>query len=89
MDTNVKQKKKNLAIICLLFVCVFTSSNAVNNLQSSINVVDDVGIYSLAFLAAGSMLASLFLTIPVIFIFGYKWTIAAGQGAIQFGSKCF
>jgi hypothetical protein len=79
---NEKRKKKNVAIICLAFVCVFTSSNAVNNLQSSINVDGEVGIYSLAFLAAGSMFASVLLTTPLIFIFGYKWTIMTGQIAI-------
>lgn len=76
---NKKAKKKNLAIICLAFVCVFTSSSAVINLQSSINVDHHVGLYSLALLTAGSMFASLFLTTPLIFIFGYKWIIVAGQ----------
>jgi hypothetical protein len=79
---NEKRKKKNLAIICLIFICVFTSSNAVNNLQSSINVEGDAGLYSLAFLAAGSIIACLLFTTPLIFIFGYKWTIVAGQVAI-------
>jgi len=79
MSKNEKRTKKNVAIICLAFVCVFTSSNAVNNLQSSINVDGEVGLYSLAFLTAGSMFASLLLTTPLIFIFGYKWTIVAGQ----------
>jgi hypothetical protein len=79
MGENEKRTKKNVAIICLAFVCVFTSSNAVNNLQSSINVDGEVGLYSLAFLTAGSMFASLLLTTPLIFIFGYKWTIVAGQ----------
>lgn len=82
MGKSKKHEKKNLAIICLAFVCVFTSSNAVNNLQSSIHVDGDVGLYSLAFLTAGSMFASLLLTTPLIYIFGYKWTIVAGQVAI-------
>jgi hypothetical protein len=80
--TSRKGKKKNFLIISLAFVCVFTSSNAVNNLQSSINVVGDVGLYSLTFLTAGSMFASLLLTTPLIYIFGYKWTIMAGQIAM-------
>ena len=54
----------------------------VNNLQSSINFSHHVGLYVLALLAAGSIFASLFLTTPLISIFGYKWTMLTGQVAI-------
>lgn len=34
MKKNGNGKKKNVGIMCIAFVCVFTASNAVNNLQS-------------------------------------------------------
>ena len=81
-NKNKTGTKKNLTIICLIFLGVFTSTNAVNNLQSSIHVDSDIGLYSLSFLTAGSMFASLVLSTPLMFLFGYKWNIVAGQVAM-------
>ena len=75
-------KKKNLLILSLAFVGVFTAYNGVTNLQSSLNVEEDVGLNSLALFAGGGMFASLFLSTPIMFIFGYKWSIVAGQIAL-------
>ncbi|CAF1364504.1 unnamed protein product [Adineta steineri] len=72
-------KKRNLSMICLAFLCIYTSFNAVNNLQSSINTDKNVGLYSLTILSAGSILSCFVFTIPLIYILGYKWTIVAGQ----------
>lgn len=81
-DQHHKGKKKNLAVISLAFLGVFTSYNAVSNLQSSLNADEDVGLNSLALFASGGIFASLFLSTPIIFIFGYKWSIVAGQVAL-------
>jgi hypothetical protein len=75
-------KKKNLAVISFAFLGVFTAYNSVSNLQSSLNIDEDVGLNSLALFSSGGMIASLFLTTPIIFLFGYKWSIVAGQVAL-------
>ncbi|CAF1471946.1 unnamed protein product [Adineta steineri] len=72
-------KKRNLAMICLAFLCALTSFNAVNNLQSSMDVDKNVRLHSLAILSGSSILSCFVFTIPLIYILGYKWTIIAGQ----------
>ncbi|CAF3752723.1 unnamed protein product [Rotaria sordida] len=82
LDQNQKKKggkKRNLTIICLSFVCAYTSYNAVANLQSSVNTEKNVGLYSLVLEAVGSIFGSLFLTTPLMYTFGYKWIIVIGQ----------
>ncbi|CAF1235505.1 unnamed protein product, partial [Adineta steineri] len=78
-NKNRGGKKRNLSMICLTFLCAYTSFNAVANLQSSINIDKNVGLYSLAILSGGSILSSILFTTPLIYILGYKWTIVAGQ----------
>lgn len=81
-DEHQGGKKKNLLIISFAFVGVFTAYNGVTNLQSSLNVDEDVGLNSLALFASGGMFASLFLITPILFLFGLKWSIVAGQVAL-------
>lgn len=71
--------KRNFIMICLAYVCAYTSLNAVISLQSSVNAEANVGLYSLAVLYGSSLVTSLFLTTPLGHIFGYKWSIVAGQ----------
>jgi hypothetical protein len=52
-ENKQKGKRKNLAVICLAFVCVYTALNAVSNLQSSVNKDQDIGLRSLAIASAG------------------------------------
>ncbi|UJR29775.1 hypothetical protein I4U23_017322 [Adineta vaga] len=79
-DGNMKKKtKRNFIMICLAYVCAYTSLNAVISLQSSINSDADIGLYSLATLYGSSLITSLFFTTPIGYIFGYKWSIVGGQ----------
>ena len=77
--TGGKSTKKNFFVISITFILIFTSYNAVTNLQSSINTDENVGLYSLAIIAGCSIFSCLFLTNPIIFLAGYKWTIFIAQ----------
>ncbi|UJR16582.1 hypothetical protein I4U23_003482 [Adineta vaga] len=73
--------KTNFAILCITFVLVYTSFNAVTNLQSSIHSHKNVGYYSLAIISGCTVFSCLFITNPLIFLCGYKWTIVLAQFA--------
>ncbi|CAF3797517.1 unnamed protein product [Rotaria sp. Silwood1] len=74
-----KSTKKNFSVISITFILIFTSYNAVTNLQSSANTDGNVGLYSLAIISGCSVFSCLFLTNPIIFLAGYKWTIFIAQ----------
>ncbi|CAF1407726.1 unnamed protein product [Adineta steineri] len=74
-----KGAKRNFIMICLAYVCSYTSLNAVISLQSSINTDANIGLYSLAIMYGSSLITSLFFTTPIGYIFGYKWSIVSGQ----------
>ncbi|CAF1286885.1 unnamed protein product [Adineta steineri] len=76
--SNVR-RKTNFTILCITFILVYTSFNAVTNLQSSIHEDTSVGYYSLAILSGCTVLSCLFFTNPLIFLCGYKWTIVLAQ----------
>ena len=76
---NSRFRRRNLFTTCVAFVCVYTSFNAVNNLQSSFNMEKDVGLYSLGLISVASVVACFCLTVPIIYIGGYKWAIVSGQ----------
>jgi hypothetical protein len=78
-EARHRRMKKNFVILCLAFVLLYTSYNAVANLQSSIHPDKGVGLYSLAINSGSSVLSYLIFTIPIIFVGGYKWTIVAAQ----------
>ncbi|CAF3820381.1 unnamed protein product [Adineta steineri] len=86
MDTNNKNKKgstkRNFIMICFAYTCATTSLNAVVNLQSSLNTDKDVGLNSVAITYGASLLTCIFLTTPLGYIFGYKWSIVGGQFGI-------
>ncbi|CAF1332814.1 unnamed protein product, partial [Adineta steineri] len=47
-EDEKKGAKRNFIMICLAYVCSYTSLNAVISLQSSINTDANIGLYSLA-----------------------------------------
>ena len=75
-------RRRNLALICFAFLTTFVSINAVTNLQSSINVRNNVGLYSLAIMSVAMVLSSLFLSNALVSMLGYKWSIVSGQVGI-------
>ncbi|CAF3858734.1 unnamed protein product [Rotaria sordida] len=73
------RRKTDFTILCLTFILVYTSYNAVTNLQSSIHTDNTIGYHSLAIISGCSILSCLIFTNPLIFIGGYKWTIVLAQ----------
>jgi Ion channel regulatory protein UNC-93 len=78
-DLPKVRRKTNFTILCLTFILVYTSYNAITNLQSSIHTDKEVGYYSLAIISGCSVLSCLFFTNPLIFLDGYTWTIVLAQ----------
>ena len=70
-----KEVKKNFFIIALTSVLIYTSFNAVTNLQSSINIERNIGLYSLSIISGCAIFTCIFLINFIIFLTGYKWTI--------------
>ncbi|CAF0768384.1 unnamed protein product [Adineta ricciae] len=76
---------KNLFVICLAWVLLFTAFQGISNLQSSLNVEGDVGMNSMAIIYAFLIFSSALLPHPMMSIFGMKWTIVI----CQFGYLAF
>lgn len=83
-DLPKSRRKTNFTILCITFILVYTSFNAVTNLQSSIHTDKSVGYYSLAIISGCTVLSCLFFTNPLIFLCGYKWTIVLAQFGFLF-----
>ncbi|KAL8590614.1 hypothetical protein ACOMHN_011050 [Nucella lapillus] len=67
--------KKNVVVVSVGFLFVFTSFQAISNLQTSLNKEDGVGAYSLSAIYAALILSCVFLPKFVIARLGCKWTI--------------
>ncbi|CAF0755185.1 unnamed protein product [Adineta ricciae] len=89
-ETNIKEKDevpilsirqiyKNLAILSIAFVLLFTAYNGIAALQSSLNTKGNVGINSLLVNTIFIAFSSIFLTGIAMDIFGLKWTILIGE----------
>ena len=70
---------KNLLVLCVAFLLLFTGSGAMGNLQSSLNTEANVGLNSLSISYASLIFSAMFLPHPVIAIFGLKWTLVLSQ----------
>lgn len=69
-----KRHWKNLIILSLTFLFCFTAYGAIQNIQSSVNSSQGLGLLSLGIVYA-SLIASSLLAPAVIKFFGAKWTI--------------
>lgn len=67
---------KNALVLSFGFLCLFTSFQALMNLQSTLNQEGDVGLISTAVIYAALILSCLFLPPPIISFLGCKWTVA-------------
>ncbi|UJR26005.1 hypothetical protein I4U23_007351 [Adineta vaga] len=76
---------KNLFVICLAWILLFTAFQGIANLQSSLNVEGDVGMNSMAIIYAFLIFSSALLPHPMMSVFGMKWTIVI----CQFGYLAF
>jgi len=70
---------KNLLVLCVTFLLLFTGFRAISNLQSSLNTEANVGVNSLSIIYAFLIFSSIFLPHPLITLLGLKWTIVISQ----------
>ncbi|UJR32834.1 hypothetical protein I4U23_020296 [Adineta vaga] len=76
---SVRQIYKNLAVLSIAFVLLFTAYSGIAALQSSLNTKGNVGVNSLLVSTIFVLFSSIFLTGISMDIFGLKWTIVIGE----------
>lgn len=69
--------KKNLIVLCVSFILIFSPFRGVQNLQSSLNAEDQLGIIAMSCLH-GTMVLTCFLAPLWTNVFTAKWTLALG-----------
>ncbi|XP_068926523.1 protein unc-93 homolog A-like [Petaurus breviceps papuanus] len=75
MDSNLK----NVIIIAIGFLFLFTAYGALQNLQSSLNKAAGLGVTTLSVIYASIVVSSMFLPPVIIKKFGCKWTITVSM----------
>ncbi len=82
-DCNDKAEKrkilKNLAIVSCAFMFLFTAFQSLQNLQSSLNKVEGLGLASLSVVYGALIVSCMFVPPLVISKLGCKWTVAASM----------
>lgn len=68
---------KNLIVLCLSFILVFSSFRAIQNLQSSMHTTDNLGILTMMMVHVSMVFACLVAPI-IINIFRAKWALCIG-----------
>ena len=68
---------KNLIVLCLGFIFVYSSFRAIQNLQSSVNGGNDLGVITMALVHISMVFASLLAPI-IINVFTAKWAMCGG-----------
>ena len=72
------QFKKNLILLCASFILLFSAFRAIQNLQSSLNSEDNLGIIAMS-CVHGTMFLSCLWAPAIINTFTAKWTISFGM----------
>ncbi|XP_071945362.1 protein unc-93 homolog A-like [Antedon mediterranea] len=67
---------KNLFVLSLAFFFVFTAYMSIQNLQSSLNTEEDLGVISLTIVYGSVVFSCIFIAPILIRKFGTKWTMA-------------
>ncbi|XP_036624373.1 protein unc-93 homolog A-like [Trichosurus vulpecula] len=75
MESNLK----NVVIIAVGFLFLFTAYGALQNLQSSLNKAAGLGVTTLSVIYASVIVSSMFLPPVLIKKFGCKWTITVSM----------
>ena len=78
-----KEKKriwKNIFLISLSFLMLFTSYGGLSRLQSSLHRDEGMGTISQAVLYSALVVSCLFVPKALITVIGHKWTIAVSMG---------
>jgi hypothetical protein len=82
-DESIKMTKaqilRNVIVLSLGMMCLFTAFNSIAILQSSLNKDDNVGTGGLAIVYGALMISCMFVPTFVIAHLGCKWTIAASM----------
>lgn len=66
---------KNVFVLSLGFLCLFTSFQSLTNLQTSLNSKEGIGTKALSVLYAGLVVSCMFIPPPMIGLLGCKWTV--------------
>ncbi|CAH1781034.1 unnamed protein product [Owenia fusiformis] len=74
---NTIKYRKNLIILCVSFLCVFTAFRSIQNLQSSLNPQGRLGVVSMTFVHLTMVLTCLYAPIVINRITA-KWAIVLG-----------
>ncbi|XP_074165414.1 protein unc-93 homolog A-like isoform X1 [Sminthopsis crassicaudata] len=75
----MERNLKNVLVIAVGFLFLFTSYGALQNLQSSLNRAEGLGMATLSVIYASVIVSSMFLPPILIKKFGCKWTITASM----------
>lgn len=70
--------KKNLILLCISFILIFNAFRAIQNLQSSLNNSDNLGIIAMTFVH-GTMCVTCLWAPVLINNFTAKWTLVIGM----------
>ncbi|CAF3381768.1 unnamed protein product [Rotaria socialis] len=78
-EFSIAKIYKNLLILALAFVLLFTAYNGIATLQSSLNVKNNVGVNSLIITYSFLIFSSIVLIGVCMDLFGLKWTIILAE----------
>ncbi|XP_034999942.2 protein unc-93 homolog A [Hippoglossus stenolepis] len=75
----ISRNFKNVLVVSVGFLFLFTAYGGLQSLQSSLNAKDGMGVASLSVVYASIIVSSMFLPPIMIKNLGCKWTIVAGM----------
>nr|XP_061806424.1 protein unc-93 homolog A-like [Nerophis lumbriciformis] len=75
----ISRNFKNVLVVSLGFLSLFTAYGGLQSLQSSLNAEEGMGVASLSVIYASIIISSMFLPPLMIKNLGCKWTIVAGM----------
>ncbi|CAL1586600.1 unnamed protein product [Knipowitschia caucasica] len=76
----ISRNFKNVLVVSIGFLSLFTAYGGLQSLQSSLNAEEGMGVASLSVIYASIILSSMFLPPIMIKNLGCKWTIVLGMG---------
>ena len=74
-DVTVLTLYKNLFVVSISFLLIFAAFSSLQNIQSSINVADGLGVIGLTVAYGGKFVSGVFLPPLLISKLGIKWTM--------------
>ncbi|XP_070782346.1 protein unc-93 homolog A [Enoplosus armatus] len=75
----ISRNFKNVLVVSVGFLCLFTAYGGLQSLQSSLNAEQGMGVASLSVIYASIITSSMFLPPIMIKNLGCKWTIVVGM----------